>query len=130
MWQQAALPHPPLPVSHGCPDDTCWQGWEMAAKETPKWTLPPHSQHTLTLTHTHTPSTTGFCHKYKRRGRQWGRGRARGAVVGGVKAGGNAVEMQKSGTGYKKKSNIKPKAHNSPISYQSNLWYHLFCSSF
>lgn len=63
MWQQAALPHPPLPVSHGCPDDTCWQGWEMAAKETPKWTLPPHSQHTLTLTHTHThthPQLQGF----------------------------------------------------------------------
>lgn len=65
---------------------------------------PPPSlpTHTYTNTHTHTPSTTGFCHKYKRRRRQWGRGRARGAVVGGVKAGGNAVEMQKSGTGYKK----------------------------
>lgn len=59
-----------------------------------------------------------------------GKGEGKGCSGGGVKAGGNAVEMQKSGTGLKKKSNIKPKAHNSPISYQSNLWYHLFCSSF
>lgn len=51
-----------------------------------------------------------------------GKGEGKGCSGGGVKAGGNAVEMQKSGTGYKKKSNIKPKAHNSPISYQSNLW--------
>lgn len=62
MWQQAALPHPPLPVSHDRPDDTHWQGWEMAAKETPRWT-PPLSKHTHKRIHSNKqtrPRLQGF----------------------------------------------------------------------
>lgn len=111
MWQQAALPHPPLPVSHDRLDDTHWQGWEMAAKETPRWTPPTHTHmhaHTQSKPHTHKhthPRLQGF---------------AINPNMGEDNKGGDegdAVEMQKSGTGYRSKSNIKTKAHTSPISY-------------
>ena len=111
MWQQAELPHPPLPVSHDQPDDTRWQGWEMAAKETPRWTP---STHTYTPTH---PRLQGFAIN-PTAGEDNGRGGKGGGGKGGeVKEGGDAVEMQKSGTGYRSNYNIiQTKAHTSIFS--------------
>lgn len=86
---------------------------------------PPPQPLTHTQTHSHKqthPRLQGFAinpkagEDNKRGGTRWRKD--------------DAVEMQKSGTGYRNKSDIKTKAHTSPISYQSNLWYHSFCSSF
>lgn len=73
-------------------------------------------QHTHRHTHSHMDThihTLDYrvCHKSNRMRRHQGKSR-----VGGWGEGGKAVELQKSGTGYRSKSNIKSKAHTSPIS--------------
>lgn len=103
MWQQAALPRPPLQVSHGHPGVTHWQGvGDGSKKETPKVDPPD----TLTYTQTHSHKQTlipGFFAINPNAGDDDKKG---GEVEEG---GGDAVEMQKSGTGNRDKSDLKLK---------------------
>lgn len=66
MWQQAALPHPPLQVSHGHLGDTL-AGAGDGSEGDPQVDPPPPPN---TYTQTNTPSITGFRHKSKSGRRQ------------------------------------------------------------
>lgn len=130
MWQQAALPRPPLPVGRGHLGDTHWQGREMAAKETPRWTPPSltHTHiHTYRYTHTNKthPRLQGFAINPKAgedyKGGGGGGGWRKEAMLSKCRNQGQDTEINLI---------LKTKAHTSPIAYQSNLWYHSFCSSF
>ncbi|KAF6735737.1 hypothetical protein FQA47_024853 [Oryzias melastigma] len=102
MWQQAALPHPPLPVSHGQPDDKGGR-WQQR-----RWTpLPPLSKHTHTLLNT--PLVTGF---------------AINSIAGGNIRGGGERRRRccRNAEIRDRIQNLETKAHNSPVCSQSNLY--------
>lgn len=108
MWQQTALPHPPLPVSHG--HGVCHLGdthWQQANTQMDPPPIPPTHAHIHILTHiwtctfTNTSSIPGFRHRSVQ-----DETTTRGGTEEG---GGGAVEMQISGTGFWNKSNRKLK---------------------